>query len=52
VGSLQVNGRSLSTGLPANVLDFLAGSTKTTSPAFNEVAVQGYSFVSSDLALA
>lgn len=36
--------------MPGTFLDFLAGSTKTTSPAFNEVAVQGYSSASSDLA--
>jgi len=41
---------SLSTGLPIPILDFVAGSTKTTSPAFNEVAVQGYSTASSNLA--
>lgn len=47
---VQMSGLSLSTGLPVTVLDLLAGSTKTTSPAFNEVAVQGYSTASSDLA--
>jgi hypothetical protein len=47
---VQVSGLSLSSGLPIPILDFVAGSTKTTSPAFNEVAVQGYSTASSDLA--
>ena len=47
---VQMSGLSLSTGLPIPILDFVAGSTKTTSPAFNEVAVQGYSTASSNLA--
>jgi hypothetical protein len=40
---VQISGLSLSTGNPATILDFMAGNNKATSPAFNEVAVQGYS---------
>ncbi|MFM7642059.1 MAG: hypothetical protein ACKO45_10990 [Cyanobium sp.] len=40
---VQISGLSLSTGMPATILNFAAGNNKATSPAFNEVAVQGYS---------
>ncbi|MEY4352480.1 MAG: hypothetical protein RLZZ609_721 [Cyanobacteriota bacterium] len=39
---VQISGLSLSTGKPTTILDFMAGNNKATSPAFNEVAVQGY----------
>jgi hypothetical protein len=47
---VQVSGLSLSTGQSATLLDFTAGNNKATTPAFNEVAVQGYSTDPSDLA--
>lgn len=47
---VHVSGLSLSTGQTSPILNLIAGTTKTTSPAFNAVAVQGYSTASSDLA--
>lgn len=47
---VSASGLSLSTGQSAPILNLIAGTTKTTSPAFNAVAVQGYSTALSDLA--